>query len=202
MNKKYLIIIIALVAVLLVGIGAVLLIGNKHNKTGTINSNNNADSNISSNNKSEIMSEDFKFILDTYKYDEYEIKESYFSLYDYFPKTFIEFVLEKYVNKTKLKNVIGMEVEYAKQKNLFNSLYGMSVTNMIRDEVVYDNDLDWLDDRELTNEEIIEKLNIEKKKAFMNFATGVWVTSYARSNLLKNIVKLDDHVVYRRYRFN
>lgn len=67
MNKKYLIIIIALVAVLLVGIGAVLLIGNKHNKTGTINSNNNADSNISSNNKSEIMSEDFKFILDMSK---------------------------------------------------------------------------------------------------------------------------------------
>lgn len=139
---------------------------------------------------------DFYFLLDTYKYDSYEIKEAYYSVYDYLPKKFIEFVLEKYVNKTKYKNVEGMEVEYAKEKNKFNALYGMSVTNMIRDEVVYDNVLDWLPDRELTNEEIISKLNDEKKKAFLSFAYGVWVTAYARSNLLKNVIKLDDKVVY------
>ena len=111
------------------------------------------------------------------------------------PKQFIEFVLEKYVNKTKYKNVEGMEVEYAKEKNKFNSLYGMSVTNMIRDEVIYDNDRDW-SEKELDNAEIIEKLNEEKKKAFLSFAYGVWVTAFARSNLLKNVIKLDDHVVY------
>ena len=138
---------------------------------------------------------DFYFLLDTYKYDSYEIKESYYSVYDYLPKQFIEFVLEKYVNKTAYKNVEGMEVEYAKEKNKFNALYGMSVTNMIRDEVIYDNELDW-SERELENKEIIEKLNEEKKKAFLSFAYGVWVTAYARSNLLKNVIKLDDYVVY------
>lgn len=138
---------------------------------------------------------DFYFLLDTYKYDSYEIKESYYSVYDYLPKQFIEFVLEKYVNKTKYKNVEGMEVEYAKEKNKFNALYGMSVTNMIRDEVIYDNELDW-SERELDNAEIIEKLNEEKKKAFLSFAYGVWVTAYARSNLLKNVIQLDDKVVY------
>lgn len=138
---------------------------------------------------------DFYFILDTYKYDKYEIKESYYSRYDYLPKQFIEFVLQKYVNKTKYKNVEGMEVEYAKEKNKFNALYGMSVTNMIRDEVIYDNVLDW-QERELTNEEIIEKLNEEKKKAFLSFSYGVWVTAFARSNLLKNVIKLDEYVVY------
>lgn len=138
---------------------------------------------------------DFYFILDTYKYDSYEIQESYYSRYDYLPKKFIEFVLEKYVNKTAYKNVEGMEVEYAKEKNKFNSLYGMSVTNMIRDEVIYDNELDW-SERELENTEIIAKLNEEKKKAFLSFAYGVWVTAYARSNLLKNVIKLDEYVVY------
>lgn len=138
---------------------------------------------------------DFYFILDTYKFDSYEIQESYYSCYDYLPKQFIEFVLEKYVNKTKLKNVEGLEVEYAKEKNKFNALYGMSVTNIIRDEVLYDNETDW-DEKELTNEQIIEKLNEEKKKAFLSFAYGVWVTAYARSNLLKNVIKLDDKVVY------
>ena len=86
---------------------------------------------------------DFYFLLDSYKIEEYEIEESYYSIYDYLPKQFIEFVLEKYVNKTKYKNVEGMEVEYAKEKNKFNALYGMSVTNMIRDEVAYDNITDW-----------------------------------------------------------
>lgn len=139
---------------------------------------------------------DFYFILDTYKYKDYEIKESYYSSYDYLPKSFIEFVLEKYINKTAYKNLEGKEVEYAKEKNKFNSLYGMSVTNMIRDEVVYDNEKDWLPDRELTNAEIIAKLNEEKKKAFLSFAYGVWVTAYARSNLLKNVIQLDEKVIY------
>lgn len=138
---------------------------------------------------------DFYFILESYKFDSYNIEESYYSIYDYLPKTFIEFVLQKYVNKTKFKNVEGMEVEYAKEKNKFNALFGMSVTNMIRDEVIYDNIHDW-SERELTNEEIIEKLLEEKKKSFMNFATGVWVTAFARSNLLKNVIKLDSYVVY------
>ena len=138
---------------------------------------------------------DFYFLLDTYKYDSYEIKESYYSVYDYLPKQFIEFVLEKYVNKTAYKNVEGMEVEYAKEKNKFNALYGMCVTNMIRDEVLYDNELDWTE-RELENAEIIAKLNEEKKKAFLSFAYGVWVTAYARSNLLKNVIQLDEQVVY------
>lgn len=138
---------------------------------------------------------DFYFLLETYDYKSYEIKESYYSVYDYLPKQFIEFVLEKYVNKTKFKNVEGMEVEYAKEKNKFNALYGMSVTNMIRDEVLYDNETDW-NEKELTNEQIIAKLNEEKKKAFLSFAYGVWVTAYARSNLLKNVIKLDEKVVY------
>lgn len=138
---------------------------------------------------------DFYFILDSYNCDDYLIEESYYSTYDYLPKQFIEFVLEKYVNKTKYKNVEGMEVEYAKEKNKFNSLYGMSVTNIIRDDVIYDNDLDW-SERELENTEIIEKLNEEKKKAFLSFAYGVWVTAFARSNLLKNVIKLDEYVVY------
>ena len=108
---------------------------------------------------------DFYFLLDSYKIEEYEIEESYYSIYDYLPKQFIEFVLEKYVNKTKYKNVEGMEVEYAKEKNKFNALYGMSVTNMIKDNVIYKDELEEWFEEELTNEEIVEKLEIEKKKS-------------------------------------
>ena len=137
---------------------------------------------------------DFYFILDTYKC-EYEILESYYSKYNYLPKQFIEFVLEKYVNKTKFKNVEGKEVEYTKEKNKFNALYGMSVTNMIRDDVIYDNETGWYE-KKLSNEQIIESLEKEKKKSFLSFAYGVWVTAYARNNLLRNLIKLDEYVIY------
>ena len=152
---------------------------------------------------------DFRFILDTYrdinkdKQVEYEILECYYSSYNYLPKQFIEFVLQKYIDKTKYKNVEGKEVEYNIAKALFNSLYGMSVTNNIRDEVVFYDDEEKInhdnktwEEIPLTNDEIIKKLNDEKKASFLSFAYGVWVTAYARNNLLRNVIKLDDYVIY------
>ena len=136
---------------------------------------------------------DFKLLLESYS-GTYQILESYFSLYKYLPMQYINFILDKYVEKTKLKNVEGSEVNYALAKNSFNSLYGMTVTNTIRDEIIYDNNI-W-DSRELNNLEIIMKLQEEKNKSFLSFAYGVWVTAYARRNLLENIIKLDNYLVY------
>lgn len=137
---------------------------------------------------------DFNFILDSHEC-EYEILESYYANYNYLPKLFYNFILDKYVKKTKLKNVDGKEIEYQLEKGKFNSLYGMSVTNTIRDDVKYSNDSGW-SETELTNDEIIEKLEHEKKKGFLSFAWGVWITAYARRNLLTNVCKMDDKVVY------
>ena len=138
---------------------------------------------------------DFYLILDTYNC-KYEILESYYSNYNYLPKKFINFILQKYVNKTEYKDVEGKELEYQKEKNKFNALYGMSVTNMIRDNVIYDDNTKEWHDEELTNDEIIEKLVNEKKKCFLSFAYGVWCTAYARNNLLRNLIKLDEYVLY------
>ena len=137
---------------------------------------------------------DLKFIADTYKFEDYEIVESYFALKNYLPKQFIDFILDKYVNKTKFKNVEGKELEYAKEKNKFNSLYGMSVTNMIRDDVSF-GDNGWLE-TPLDNSMIFDKLLEEKKKSFLSFAWGVWVTSYARDNLLRRVIALDEYACY------
>ena len=110
---------------------------------------------------------DFKIILDSYS-GTYEILESYFSLYKYLPKKFIDFILEKYVVKTKLKNVEGSEVNYALAKNSFNSLYGMTVTNNIKDEAIFDSG-EWRT-RKLDNTEILIQLSNEKTKGFLSFS--------------------------------
>lgn len=138
---------------------------------------------------------DFNFIFETYKIEKYEIIESYFSVYDYLPKDFILFILEKYVKKTQYKNIESKKVEYNLEKANFNSLYGMSVTNNIRDLVIFDNETGWYE-KKLTNEEILKSLETEKKKGFLSFSYGVWVTAWARYNLLSNVVKLDDKCCY------
>ena len=136
---------------------------------------------------------DFRILYDAYDF-EYEILECYYSLYKYLPKQFIDFVLDKYVKKTEYKDIEDKKLEYQLEKAKFNSLYGMSVTNMIRDRVIFERRT-W-QEIELTNEEIEDALNTEKKKAFLSFAYGVWVTAYARYNLIKNIMKVDKYMVY------
>lgn len=137
---------------------------------------------------------DFYFYLDTYDL-EYEILECYYASMNYLPRTLIEFILDKYVGKTELKGVEGREMEYGRIKGMYNSIYGMSVTNNIRDDVIYDISGMWYE-VPLDNEQIVEKLQHEKKKSFLSFAYGVWVTAYARDNLLRRVIANDDYVVY------
>ena len=138
---------------------------------------------------------DFYFYLDTYECD-YEILECYYSSMSYLPKTLIEFILDKYVGKTELKGVDGKEMEYGRIKGMYNSIYGMSVTNNIRDDVIYDDSTGIWSEVPLDNETIIKKLESEKKKSFLSFAYGVWVTAYSRDNLLRRVIANDDYVVY------
>ena len=67
---------------------------------------------------------DFNFICKSYGVtDNYEFIEIYYSVYDYLPIDFVNFVLNKYEIKTKYKNVPGMESVYAIEKSKFNALY-------------------------------------------------------------------------------
>ena len=139
---------------------------------------------------------DFYLILDCYDIGKYIIKRAWFSTLSYLPKKFIEFVLDKYVKKTEYKDNPDYELEYQKEKNKFNALYGMSVTNNIRDNVIFHDDTKLWEEVPLTNEEIIEALEKEKKKSFLSFAYGIFVTAYARDNLFRRVMALDDYVVY------
>lgn len=139
---------------------------------------------------------DFKFIIESHYIDNIEIIESYYSLYKYLPIELIKFILELYAKKTELKGVEGHELEYNRLKGMLNSTYGMSVTNNIRDEVVYHDESGEWDEVPITNEEIIEKLIDEKKAGFLSFSWGCWVTARGRYNLLSNLVKLDEFVIY------
>lgn len=139
-----------------------------------------------------ITEQDFMIIDKLYEWDKIAI--SNFRRYKkrYLPRVFVESILEFYENKTKLKDVKGMEVEYMQSKANLNSLYGMTVTDIIRDEITYDGE--WLLIQP-NLEEAIEKYN-KAKSRFLFYPWGVWVTAYARKNLFTGICECQMDYVY------
>ena len=63
---------------------------------------------------------DLDFFIKAYKIEKIEIIDCYLASKGYLPKVLVEFILDKYVLKTNLKGVDGMELEYMKEKNKFN----------------------------------------------------------------------------------
>lgn len=140
-----------------------------------------------------ITEQDFMIIRRMYKWDDMLI--GCFRRYKkaYLPKEFVKAILKLYVDKTQLKDVDGKEVEYMKAKANLNSLYGMTVTDIVRDDIYYE-DGKWISEQP-NLEDSISKYN-KSRSRFMFYPWGVWVTAYARVNLWTGIIEARNDYVY------
>ena len=127
-----------------------------------------------------------------YSWDRIEIHDLICYPKGYLPKPIIESILTLYQDKTTLKGVQGKEVEYLLSKGMLNSIYGMTVTDIVKDEIIYDDD--WGVNPVSIDDEI-EKYN-NKKSRFLFYAWGVWVTAYARRNLWLGILNFKEDYIY------
>lgn len=101
----------------------------------------------------------------------------------YLPTDFVKCVLQLYKDKTCFKGVNDEAAAYS--KTLLNATYGMMVTDIVRNEIKYDND-EW---KILQNNEIektLEKYN-KSRNRFTFYLWGVWVTAYNRRRILNAI---------------
>ena len=138
---------------------------------------------------------DYQLILKTYN-AEFEIIDLWYAEKSYLDAKYIEYILTLYQNKTQYKGDKEKESIYAKSKEFINSLYGMTVTKMITDNILLTEN-GW--EIETINKEDMNKLIAKQgksKKTILNFSWGVWVTSYARRNLFSCVLKMDTDVVY------
>lgn len=110
----------------------------------------------------------------------------------YLPKSIIESVLKLFQDKTVLKGVKGKEVEYTLSKGMLNSIYGMSVTDVVKDEHTYNDG--WGVEIADVGEQV-DKYNTSKNR-FLYYPWGVWITAYARKNLWTGILALENDYVY------
>lgn len=140
-----------------------------------------------------ITEQDFMIIKRMYSWDKMEIDEFRRYKKGYLPTEFVEAIIKLYEDKTKLKDVKGKEAEYMMAKSNLNSLYGMTVTDIIRDDIYY-SDGEWqTESPDLAS--AIKRYNNSMSR-FMFYPWGVWVTAYARVNLWTGIISAGNDYVY------
>lgn len=139
-----------------------------------------------------LTEQDFLIISTMYQWD--VLKVGNFRRYKkaYLPHKFVESILMLYQNKTMLKGVEGREYDYARSKEMINSAYGMIVTDICRDENVYDGE--WKTETGDVEKQL-QKYNTSQGR-FLFYPWGVWVTAYARRNLFTGILQMNDDYIY------
>lgn len=137
---------------------------------------------------------DLQIYLSFYDIEHVSINNCYCYAMGYLPRNFILSILSVYNDKTKLKGVKGKEKEYLHSKELLNSMYGMSVTDIVQDLITYDNDLEWGIELQ-SKEQLIERYN-KNKSRFLFYPWGIFVTAYARRNLFSGILECKDDYIY------
>lgn len=140
-----------------------------------------------------ITEQDFFVYTEFYDWERIEIKNLRVYQKNFLPKKFVQSILHLYEKKTVLKDVEGEEINYMVSKNMINAGYGMMVTDPIRDELQYRDDVFYKITKNI--EEGIEKYN-KNIRRFLFYPWGVWVTAYARANLFSGIIEMGDDYVY------
>ena len=143
--------------------------------------------------KTVITEQDFMTIKEFYNIDDIKILTIYRYVKNYLPTEFIKAILDLYKIKTELKGVDNRETEYLNSKEMLNSEYGMTVTDILRDTIEYKNDEWGIGEMDIEHE--IDKYN-NKFDRFMFYPWGVWVTAYARRNLFTAILELKGDYIY------
>lgn len=134
---------------------------------------------------------DYQIFINQYDYDEdnVRVEDFYYSHKGFLPKELTDTVIEFFTLKSQLKGIEEKEYEYMKLKNKLNSLYGMIVTDIIRQENLFMDQ--WEKGENSTLEEYYSKRN-----NFLTYQWGLFVTAICRTNLQKAIDKIGLDCVY------
>lgn len=137
---------------------------------------------------------DFLIIKDMYEYDEVFIKDFYIARKGKLPVELRQQIIKYYEKKTTLKGDDEHYYEYIKSKNKLNSIFGMTVTSPVREEIEIVDGV-WI---KKDNINIEEKLNkyYSSFNNFLSYQWGVFVTANARYRLQQGLNLVGNDVVY------
>lgn len=138
---------------------------------------------------------DLEIIFEQYTFDSVDIIEAMVSKKDMLPAAYRAVIQDYYNRKTALKgdNTEEGKYIYMKSKNSLNSVYGMSATDPIHQEITYKDGeyyISGYDD--FKPDEILKLL----KTAAFPYQWGVYTTAYARLQLQNAIRLCGDKLIY------
>lgn len=125
---------------------------------------------------------DLAVIHEQYEWQSSACIEVEYSEKAYLPRWYTDYVFECFINKTMLKG--GDPVAYALAKAIVNSLYGMMVQKPCKEDIS-ENYLTGEYEVASGNYEELYTKYLKNRNSILNYAWGVWVTSYAFYNLFQ-----------------
>jgi len=139
----------------------------------------------------------YKLFIKQYKFKTIIFGETYSCRYDYLPAVFRNFVIEMFKEKCQLEYTIKYEehspeeleqlkTDYALCKNRFNGIFGMTYTNPLHEEYIYNADeVKWNDVQELdlTDEATQQKLFKAQCNSVGAYIWGVHTAAIGRQQL-------------------
>lgn len=137
---------------------------------------------------------EWEIIKKQYSFTDAIIIKGWFCRKGYLPDIVRSYILELYANKTQLKGVEGMEVEYALSKTYVNGVFGMAYTSVLRDQ--YEMTEDGI---ELSMPEDPEEFLDKYQKSisyFMPYVWGAMTATLGRVYLQKMIDAVGSDFVY------
>jgi hypothetical protein len=144
---------------------------------------------------------DYKLLLKTYKIYGGDVIAIYYSVFDYLPYEVCKTILYFYSEKTKNKGLDDTLYQNAKQK--LNSIYGMCVTDRIRDEFLYEentheiiSEYDLIDNNYELNKLKELKIYNSDRNNYLFIMWGIYCLSYARKNLIYGIIECKHDYLY------
>lgn len=135
---------------------------------------------------------DYRIFERFYTWDKISIGDFWIYQKGYLPTELVTSILYLYQMKTTLKGVKGKEVEYMHGKSMLNAVYGMCVTNPVRDDYTYTTK--WVHNETDYKSGVLDYNNDAKR--FLFYPWGVWVTAYARKNLFTGIDEFGSDYIY------
>ena len=128
-----------------------------------------------------VTEQDLDIINRQYDIEHHVCTEVYYSVKDYLPRWFTDYVYELFQNKCILKG--GDPVDYAMAKAILNSLYGMCVQKAIQVDILEDYETGEFDSAEVDEKSLYYDKYINNRNKVLPYQWGVYVTAYALHNL-------------------
>lgn len=125
---------------------------------------------------------DLAVIADQYKWEAAACIDVHYAEKHYLPRWYTDYVFECFTDKTMLKG--GDPVAYSLAKAKVNSLYGMMVQKPCREDIIENYMSGEYEVSAGDYEEKYEKY-LKNRNSILNYAWGVYVTSYAFYNLFQ-----------------